>query len=603
MARPGLLLTTLVATGSLFVAAQQPARPKLEAPADGPLLEAIPTGALAFVETKGLGSLFTALRDSRAVATITESEQFGAFEDSEEFGKLQDGLGLAEFVLRMNLWEAGEKLLGGRAALALYPVEGSEKPDSVFILRPADPEAWRKQRIWTDPLLGLSAERLDRKRFTSGMKVYQTKGKGEAPAYVALHPHWLAVATDRDLLEQTIALQIAQPEVHRLWNLPEAKSLSGDEAFQTMAKRVGHDHLARLLVDTGTISQATGGRLGLPEKMDNPLGSLLLGGILEMAAHSTIGTLTIDAKGDELVVEAGFDGDPARLPEHYQVFFSKADGSGARPLPEVPGLIGGFSMHRDIASWYRSRDELIIESVLPEFDKFETGVGNLLPGKDVGEDVFPLLGDHLTFLGAIQDYDHLSGAPGVQLPGFAFVIDLDEAQEGSDIFQLFFQTLLSVLNIEAGKQNRQPWIMDVKMHGEVKINTARYLETPDGDDLPIVFNFLPASARVGDRFIVSSSLQLCEHLVDALSQPAPEPAGGRDLLFEIRLRQLAEILAANTSHFEAKRVSEGRTVAQARADVALFLSLLRELDTFSVSNSSSDDGIRLRLAASAASHD
>ena len=51
---------------------------------------------------------------------------------------------------------------------------------------------------------------------------------------------------------------------------------------------------------------------------------------------------------------------------------------------------------------------------------------------------------------------------------------------------------------------------------DVQVSYAQYLEKPSGEELGVVFNFLPASARVGDQFILSSSLTLCKQLVDEL---------------------------------------------------------------------------------------
>lgn len=593
--RPALFflpaLTALFITGSTL-AQDAPAAAK---PKTGPLAAALPSGAFVFAETSGMSELIAAVRDSDAVKTILESEQLKEFQATEEFEKTEAGRKLAEFILRMDLWEAGRKLFGGQMGVALYPKKDSEKPDAVFLIRPEDPEAWDKQRIWTDPLLALSAKRTQRLRWGWEVKVYQTKGQGGFPGFIALHDEWLAVATTRELLEKTISLQIDDPALRTRMRLKKVATLEKDAAYKKMKARVGGEHLARAFIDTKLISQAVGGRLGLPEKMDNPLASLIAGGIVELAAHSTLATITVDNDHNGLALEAALDGDSKKLPERYQVFFNDYPKSGTARLPEVPGLIGGFTIYRDIATWYRSRDALLQEQVLPGFDKFEAGIGNLLPGKDVGEDVLPLLGNNVTFVSALQGYDHVKGQPGVKLPAFAFVIDLDKVDEGSDIFQLFFQTLLSVLNFEAGKQERQPWLIDMKMHGDVKVSTARYLENPEGDRLPIVFNFLPASARIGDRYIVSSSLDLCENLIDAVQKPDYGKPVNENLGFHVRFGPLADILEANAEHFEAKRVGEGRTAKQAQADVAIFLSLLRNMKDFSATTSATKDGFKLRL--------
>jgi hypothetical protein len=560
-----------------------------------PLLDGVPSGALAFAETSELGALISAIKTSPMYETLIESEQFKEMQETKEYEDFQGGVKLAEFILRTDLWEAGDKLFGGRVGLAFYPGRDGKDPDFVFLLRPSDPSVWTKQRIWTDPLLWFAADRIDKKRYSGGLKAYKIEGDDGPPVFFALHDEWVAVSSKQPLLEKTISLQVTDPKERLLRRLKKVKSLGKDETFLSMAKKVGDDHLLRVMVDVKTISKGTGGRLGLPEKMDNPLGSLLAGGMLELAAHSSEGTITVDTEDHGFAIEVGFDGGPGQLDEPFQVFFSKPPKSGTQPLPDVPGLIGGFTFYRDLATWYRNRDELLIDEVLPEFDKFETGIGNLLPGKDMGEDVLPLLGNNMTFVSALQNYDHLGGEPGVKLPGFALIVDLKEAEEATDIFQLFFQTFLSVLNFDAGNQARQPWLIDLTMHNDIKITTARYLENPQGEDLPVVFNFLPASARVGNKYVISSSLQLCEQLVDVYSKPPSGKLRPENLNFEVRFDPLAKILAANSEHFEAQRVSEGRTVKQAKADVALFLSVLKGLDSFSTTTLANKEGFKVRI--------
>ena len=381
-----ILLFFLLAVLPPLSFAQEEEKPQVVAP----LIGAVPAGAFAFAETSQLGDLIASIKTSGTYQTLIESDQYKEFQATNEYEEFQDALGLVEFILRTDLWEAGEKLFGGRAGLALYPKKGSKKPDFVFLLRPADPSVWNKQRIWTDPLLWLAADRVDKKRFSWGLKVYQLEG--DNPVFFALHKEWVAVSTSMEVLEKTISLQIKDPKERTRRKLKKTKPLELDTAFKAMAKMVGDNHLARALVDIKTISKGTDDRLGIPKKMDNPLGSLLAGGILELAAHSKYGTATVDADESGFVLEVGFDGDPKKLDERFQVFFNDHPKSGTQALPEVPGLIGGFTVYRDIATWYRSRDDLLVEEVLPEFDKFESGVGNLLPGKDIGEDVLPLLG-------------------------------------------------------------------------------------------------------------------------------------------------------------------------------------------------------------------
>ena len=553
----------------------------------------VPVGAFAFAETDGLAEVIRGAQQSELYQSIVASDGMREFLASEESKEMRNGIKWAETILRMDLWEAAEKLFGGRAAVALYPAErhagklSDDDPESLFVIEPADAKAWSKQRIWTDPLLAIGARRIARGEFQVGTKVYETKPEdpGAAKTYFALHRERVMMSSSLALLRR--GLELHEPE-------PEGEPLAGSDHLAELARRHPGQHLARAFVDTGLISAAAGGRLGLPEKMDNPIGSLIFGGMLEIAAHSELACLAVDLEGDEFAARVTLDADPAGLPPRYQVFF--AGGSQTRTIPQVPGLIGGVTMHRDLATWYRSRDDLLQQQVLPGFDKFETGLGNILPGKDIGEDVIPLIGKNFTFVSAVQDFDYLDGEPGVQLPGFAVIFDLagPDPQAGADMFQLFFQTFLSILNLQAAEQERQPWLIAAQDHGGAQITYARYFEKPKGEQLPVVFNFLPAAARVGDQFVVSSSLGMCKDVVDCL-KGAGQVKREHNSRMLVDFDRLAEVLQANRQHLVASRLNEGRDTEQAIEDIDHLFLALKHLGPLRAAGEAGEDGFAFTI--------
>lgn len=208
------------------------------------------------------------------------------------------------------------------------------------------------------------------------------------------------------------------------------------------------------------------------------------------------------------------------------------------------------------------------------------------------------IGDNLSLIAAHQDFSHLDGTPGVKLPGFAAIIDLAQPKEGAEMFQLFFQTLAAILNIEAGQQGRQPWLLNTEVHNGVEITSGRYLKKPTGDRLPLVFNFMPASARVENRFIISSSLDLCRALIDELKKPDNDEPADKNFNTELYLKPLSEILEANREYFESQRIQEGRTADEARRDVGIVFDLLRHFRAVDLSTSVSDASARLQLKGS-----
>ncbi|MDZ4689165.1 MAG: hypothetical protein SH850_29160, partial [Planctomycetaceae bacterium] len=275
--------------------------------------------------------------------------------------------------------------------------------------------------------------------------------------------------------------------------------------------------------------------------------------------------------------------------------------AGTDLTPVVPRQLAGFTLCREWAKWYQSREELLIERVLPEFDKFETGLSTFLPGKDFAQDVLGLLNAPMSFVAAGQTYSHLSGKPGLQLPAFAVVLDLRDPKQGSDVFRLFFQTLATIVNIEAGKQGRQPWVMDSENHHGVQVSYAKYLETPKGDELPMVFNFQPAAGLVGNRFVAASSLELCRDLIDslqpgsradALPRSAP-PARNGELSLDPTVA--ADLLLANRAVLTAKGVQSGKSIEQADEELDYLLTLLRSWSPIRTTANVLSDGLELTI--------
>jgi hypothetical protein len=556
-----------------------------------------PAGAIAYAELSGSGEKLEQLRDSEHFAAWLASPQYRRYEASQDYRRLQAGRQIVERQLGRNVWALAKSLLGGNVAVGVYPKEGSEQPDVLGILRTEDPAALADLRRELDPLLVLAAEQFQRTESLAGIETYAfPKDAG----FLAWKGNWLAVATSRSLLDGALR------KLDNKATGEKSAGLVGDAPYVEMVRATDWDRpgneeeterLVRVFVDTALVNKATGGK-SIPEKLDNPVGSLLFGDVAELLRTSPFAMATMDVGVSGLSINLALARDDEKLDERHRGFVP-AEGAGVEPPPRVPDLIGGITLYRDFAHWYSHREDLLQEQVLPGFDKFETGLANLLPGQDFGEDVLPLLGKRIAFVAAPQDYSHLNGKPGVRVPGMALVIELAQPEEGATLLQLLFQTLAAILNLEAGQQGRQPWVVTSETYHDVQVSYAKYLQTPSGKDLGIVFNFLPASARVGNRFVLSSSLPLCKQLIDELlSQPADGSEAGtlpKTLLGELHFESVAAILESNTSFFVGRMAQEGRTTDEAQAEFAALLDFLRRFDSIRAGTEVSPKAFKVRL--------
>ncbi|HLQ46598.1 MAG TPA: hypothetical protein VK137_17775, partial [Planctomycetaceae bacterium] len=342
------------------------------ATASDDLASVTPSGAVAFVEISGLEPWIEKLQNSQIVASLPANPQVQAFYQSTQGKKADAGRKLIETQLGMDLWTLGKTLFGGRLAVALYPHDGRKEPDAVIVAQVKDLALLTRIRERLDPLLVLIGDQTQATQGPGGSSLRNYDGK----LFVADKDNWIVLTSTEDLMSKTVSMLTGATSDNQ-------KPLSDDAPFVAMTKQLAGSHLARGYVNLEMIAKAQGGRL-TPEKLDNPLLSLLNGGVMELANHSPFWGLSLDLNDQRLLFTSAISGKPESLEEKFQPLFAAADKPDVAPLPAVPDLIGGWTLHRDFAGWYKHREDLLQAKVLPEFDKFESGLANLLPSRDFG---------------------------------------------------------------------------------------------------------------------------------------------------------------------------------------------------------------------------
>lgn len=538
------------------------------------LVERLPQGAIVSAELNDAAVLIERLRASEALKTIIDSEPYKKWANSGDGRKFRGGRAVLEGQLGLNLWDAATRLIGDRVAVALYAPTPGKQPDGVLVIHLGDAEAGTLIREKVQPWIELADGQVIAAE-QEGRWLLETK---DGKAFGGLQQRWLVLSSTKALRDDTFA------------------QLSDFTPGNPAENRVRAARLSATL-DNAALRAAAGKDRLIPSKVDNPLGSLLIGGLAEAAAlcPTLQADVTIGESGYALNLKADTGRDGVDAP--HQTLLAAA---GDAPMaPTVPRQLGGFSLCREWAEWYRQRDQLLEAHVLPEYDKFETGLSTFLPGKDFAEDVLALLQTPMSFVAAAQTYPHLDGKPGMQLPAFAVILELKDPQKGADVFQLFFQTLGTIVNIEAGKNGRQPWVLSSEAHGGVQISYAKYLERPEGNDLPVVFNVQPAAGLVGNRYVAASSLELCRDLVDSLQRTPAERSdqggAGRNFEFTLDPQIGASLLDANRSILTAKGVQDGKSLEQASQELDGLLKLLQQLTPVSVVTAVTGSEVEVKL--------
>lgn len=558
----------------LFLAMGIPSTQADETPAASEsLVSSLPEGAIATVEIAKLAPLIERIENSPGLKAILDSPQWQDALKQPAVLKAMAGKAIAEGQLRMSLWEFAKTYFGDRSIVGIYaPANPGGQPDGVLIVRVKQADSLKT--LWDRllPLVPLAGNKLKTGEYEGGGRLISFEDGHQ----LVLRDRWIVLSKVKSLLDDTLRKLAAAPK--------PGTGLAASPAWKQMAAQLGTDHEIQLCVNMVDLNAIVGHRI-IPEKLDNGVTSLLFGGYMELAASSPYVGSTIDFVGNQIQWRSAVAGDSHQFDAAHRPFVLEGE-SGRATIPPVKNMLNGFSLTRDFAAWYRNREALLEAKLLPGFDKFETGLATFLPGKDFGEDVLPLLGQRLTIVTAPQNYSHLKGKPGVQLPGLAFVLDLAKPAEANDLLTLVFQTVIGISNLQAMQEGRQPFVMTSEAYHDVQIAYAKYLKQPEGENLPISANFQPASARVGNRFVFSTSMAMCRQVIDTLQgeatgtatpAAAPQGDGVRDVYLDISPTVAADLLELNMSVLQAQSLQQGKSAEQATRELNALLSLLRQL--------------------------
>lgn len=583
----------------LVVVCVPSARSDEPAPVSESLVSALPDGALATLEIAKFAALIERIETSPVLKALLDSPQWQDVLKKEPAQKAMAGKAIAEGVLQMNLWDFAKTYLGDRGVVGIYPPsKPGGQPDGVLIIRVKQAELLKTLWDRLTPVLPLAGNKLSVSDYEGGGRLITVEDGHQ----IVIRDRWIVITKVKTLLGETL---------RNLANGTQSGGgLAGKPAWKQMAAQLGHDHEVQFCLNLPGLTTLAGHRV-IPSKLDNGVLSLLFGGYLELAGNSAYLGSTIDISENGVRWRTAVAGDAGQLDAAHRPFV--IDGETARAgVPSLDSRLNGFSLTRDFAGWYRNRESLLDAKLLPGFDKFETGLATFLPGKDFGEDVLPLLGQRLTILTAPQSFAHLKGKPGVQLPGFAILLDLAKPAEANDLLTLVFQTVIGISNLQAMQEGRQPFVMTSESYHDVQIAYAKYLKQPAGDTLPISANFQPASARVGNRFVISTSIAMCRQMIDILqsgpteaaTSPAPpatrtdtatNSSGVRDVYFDISPAVAADLLEANTPVLQAQSLQQGKSAEQSAREIGVLLQLLRQLTPITFTSTRRADRWELEL--------
>ncbi|MGH7162948.1 MAG: hypothetical protein ACREID_05650 [Planctomycetota bacterium] len=259
-------------------------------------------------------------------------------------------------------------------------------------------------------------------------------------------------------------------------------------------------------------------------------------------------------------------------------------------------------MRRDLSAFWSHRDALVAEKGIPGLVEFETNFGNFMGGMSWDEEFLPNVGTELVFLATRPTVAGGAAVPAVRYPQFALLWQVKEPEKVGLSLLVGFQNAVGLANLLRGQEGGKPLMLGSGSYKEVTVHTARFLPPSEGEmegmsALPVRFNFSPSCAIVDDLFVLGSTTQIVEEVIDARGGSVAAGEGVNSGLW-VRGAEAVRLLVENREPLVASTmIKEGFDRAAAERRVDLLLGLARHVAELSLTLDESRASIGVTLRA------
>jgi hypothetical protein len=199
-----------------------------------------------------------------------------------------------------------------------------------------------------------------------------------------------------------------------------------------------------------------------------------------------------------------------------------AGAPGSRPLLKPKNVLYSESKYFDIANVWKEREKLFNEKQVRQLEALEKKAAPFLIGTKLSK-LLMQAGPYYRFVAVHQSKISYKTTPKVSIPAFALVWEL----RAPEAFGPAMETVLRGVALLAGSKADLRLIEE--QYQNCKLIGYRFPEDKSlpGDVNDLRFNFTPCFTRVGDQFVVSSTIDLCRELVDLIHKEGHAPSRGQ----------------------------------------------------------------------------
>jgi hypothetical protein len=315
------------------------------------------------------------------------------------------------------------------------------------------------------------------------------------------------------------------------------------------------------------------------EKQNDTNLTVVFGSFLDLLRRSPFVCAGIYHKDNSFTTTIRFPSGKEGMPKSQAAFLPPDDQPGSLPLLEPKNVILSSTYYLDVPKFYEHRSELFNQQQVKTFENFDKSSGRFLGGVQFSK-LLTQAGSHQRLVIAQQTQPGYKTKPNQLFPAGAFIIEMRDPKE-------FGKSMETVLRAAALFTTAQ---FDLKLveekRGDATVVGYRFAEKDKGkgrlrnDVNKIRYNFSPCFVRVGNQFVISSTMELAAELVDLIDKQTKEKKEGSPAVGRTRLYASGAVALMRAFHDQLlTQTILGRAVApdEATKEVEAAIDLVNEL--------------------------
>ncbi len=376
-------------------------------------------------------------------------------------------------------------------------------------------------------------------------------------------------------------------------------SLAENEKFQQARSSKKRTDAGWLYADLKMIRDAGVAKKLFAGNSGNPIGEILVGGILDVLKETSYVTASLSGAGQSAQLRISIPFEQSWVSEAREHYFGPRGTGQAREIPDVPDVLFATSAYRNFSEMWLRAGDLFNENINDKFAEADSTLTTLFSGKDFGEDILGAISPEILFISTRQEFPQDRPAPALKLPAFAVVAEMREPETTSREFRRIFQSLIGFFNV-VGSMNGQPQLeLDMDKFEDGELVSATFVPLAgeeDKDPARINFNFSPTVAFSGNRVIIASTTGLARNLISAKKSEKHNSEKIVNTTALLSAPVLKAVLEDNLSQLISNNMlEEGNTREEAENEIGILLKLLSYFHSASLSLETSQGLLSLQV--------